>query len=486
MKNISIQWKIFSFLLLFSAALLMLLWLFQVVFLDDFYRFVKVRELKSAAASIEKNIDKKEIASLLKSISKHQDISIELFSKDGSSLYSYKIGRDFALENMSVFEKLSLLSEADKSGGTHLSSLSEPFPPGFEDEKEGERRRLSMILAKMIRTGEDDSLGLLIGSTITPIDSTVGTLRMQLHYLTFFMLLFSVFLAFLLAKRVSAPIEALNAGAKLLSRGDYSVRFCGKGYREIEELSDTLNTAACELSKVETLRRELIANVSHDLRTPLTLIAGYAEIMRDIPGENTSENAQVIIDETGRLSSLVDDVLTLSKLQSDMQILEKQRVNLTETIFAIVSRLNEFLRSEGYHIEFDAGEDIMIPADESKLSQIVYNLLINAVNYTGEDRRVLIRQILLRDRVRVEVEDSGEGIEEERLPLIWDRYYKIDKNHRRPVAGTGLGLSIVKSLVEKHGGNCGAQSTVGKGSLFWFTLPLDAENKIPFQAQNLS
>lgn len=478
MKNISIRWKIFSFLLLFSAALLMVLWLFQIVFLDDFYRFIKIRELRSTAASIEKNIDREEISSLLKSISRQRDISIEVFSNDGSSLYSYKIGRDFALENMSIFEKLNLLSQAQENGGEFLSSLSEQPPLPYEGEEGPQKRlRLSMIMSKIIRTREKDSFGLLIGTTITPVDSTVGTLRMQLYYVTGLMLIFSILLALILAKSVSAPIETLNQSAKQLSGGDYGVRFRGRGYREIEELSDTLNNAACELSKVESLRRELIANVSHDLRTPLTLICGYAEIMRDIPGENTPENAQVIIDETGRLSSLVDDVLTLSKLQSEPEILQKREVNLTKTVLAIVSRLNEFLRKEGFHIEFRPQEEVSLPADESKLSQIIYNLLINAVNYTGKDKSVLVTQDLLPGSVRIGIRDSGEGIPEELLPLIWERYYKIGKNHRRPVTGTGLGLSIVKNLVEKHGGSCGVQSQTGKGSLFWFSLPLDPKEK---------
>lgn len=125
-----------------------------------------------------------------------------------------------------------------------------------------------------------------------------------------FMILFSVMLALVIAKWIFRPIEAINNSAKMLATGDYSTQFKGTGYKEIAELSETLNYTAKELSKVELLRQELIANISHDLRTPLTLISGYAEAMRDLPDENNSENAQIIVDETKRLTTLVNDVMT--------------------------------------------------------------------------------------------------------------------------------------------------------------------------------
>jgi signal transduction histidine kinase len=271
---------------------------------------------------------------------------------------------------------------------------------------------------------------------------------------------------------VSNPIEKINDSAKVLSRGNYNVSFDGSGYKEIRELSDTLNYASKELSKVEGLRKELIANVSHDLRTPLTLIGGYAEAMRDLPDENTSENAQIIIDETNRLTTLVNDMLDISKLQSNMQVLNISLFNLTDSLKKSISNMCELLKKDGYTIDFVFNEDVIIEGDESKISQAFYNLLINAVNYSGADKKIKISQILKKDSVKIEVSDTGEGIPEKDLPYIWDRYYKSDKSHKRALTGTGLGLSIVKSIIYMHNGSYGVESKEGDGSTFWFELKI--------------
>ena len=303
-----------------------------------------------------------------------------------------------------------------------------------------------------------------------PINSTVTTIRVQLYYVTVAMIIFSIVMALAIAKRVSKPIEAINNSAKTLATGNYNIKFEGSGYKEISELSDTLNYATNELSKVDALKGELIANISHDLRTPLTLISGYAEVMRDLPNENTPENAQIIVDETQRLTTLVNDVLDISKLQSGTQALNITEYNLTRSISDIISKTGELLKKDGYRLEFIYDEKVEVEADETRISQAFYNILINGINYTGIDKLVVIRQIIENGFVKIEVIDSGEGITKENLPMIWDRYYKVNKFHTRAVTGTGLGLSIVKSIIDMHSGNYGVESKIAEGSVFWFTL----------------
>jgi signal transduction histidine kinase len=284
------------------------------------------------------------------------------------------------------------------------------------------------------------------------------------------MLLLSVVLALLIARRVSKPIEDINKSAKKLASGNYDIRFDGEGFREIGELSDTLNTAAADLSKVEGLRRELMANISHDLRTPLALIYSYAEVMHDFPDEITANQTQIIMDETQRLTSLVNDILDISKLESGNQNMNIAEYSLTRSVDETTKRLAEFVKNEGYSVTFDFERDISVRADEVKIIQAFYNLLLNAVHYTGEDKHIAVRQVLSADTVRIEVADTGEGIAPEELPYIWDRYYKADKAHKRALTGTGLGLSIVKKVMQMHGGDCGVDSVPGKGSTFWFSL----------------
>lgn len=213
----------------------------------------------------------------------------------------------------------------------------------------------------------------------------------------------------------------------------------------------------------------MIANVSHDLRTPLTMITGYAEVMRDLPGENTPENVQIIIDEATRLTTLVNDLLDLSKLQSGTITLKPEPFSLTSCIRTILHRYDKLI---DYRFDFQYDRDVTIVADELKITQVVYNLINNAVTYTGADKQIFLLQLVQNGRVRVEVSDTGEGIPQDKLQDIWERYYKVDKEHKRAQVGTGLGLSIVKTVIDLHGGTYGVQSVLGKGSTFWFELPL--------------
>lgn len=238
------------------------------------------------------------------------------------------------------------------------------------------------------------------------------------------------------------------------------------------ELAKTLNSTNVQLERVDKLQKELIANISHDLRTPLTMISGYSEFMRDFPDEVSPENMQVIIDETARLNSLVNDLLDVSKLQSGKQTINMQKISLTNTIQSTVKRYDKLTSHNDYHVSFIHDCEVFVEADETRLLQVIYNLVNNAINYTGEDKTVTIRQDVLDNIVRISIIDTGEGISEENLPLVWDRYYKIDKVHKRAILGTGLGLSIVKHVLLLHNSRFGVSSEVGKGSTFWFELKI--------------
>ena len=202
------------------------------------------------------------------------------------------------------------------------------------------------------------------------------------------------------------------------------------------------------------------------------MIIAYAEAMQDLPEENTAENLQVVIDEGKRLTALVNDLLELSKLQSGAESVRMQTYDLTESIQAVLKRYAKLVEQEGYEIRFEYGSHVWIRADEYKIYQVIYNFINNAIHYTGDNKKVVVRQLLKPDRVRIEVEDYGEGIKEEDLPYIWERYYKVDKAHKRSVNGSGLGLSIVKNILILHGADYGVKSSPGEGSIFWFELPL--------------
>ena len=317
------------------------------------------------------------------------------------------------------------------------------------------------------------------GNALPDSTSDVSMIRLdEVVRWQFVMIVAAILLAtgmvgYTMSRSISEPIIETNEAARELSRARYQRPPHSGGYREIAQLNDTLVQTAEDLRKVEDLQRELIANISHDLRTPLTMIEGYAEAMRDIPDEITPENMQIIIDETERLSTMVNEVLDFSRLRTGSLELTMTRFNLTELIRKIVNRISHMTAVEGYTVTFEAGEDVYVTADSGRISQVIYNLAGNALTYTGTDKTVRIRQEQKDGMVRITIEDSGEGIPPEELPFIWDRYYRSRENHKRAVIGSGLGLNICRGILENHHAPYGAETPAGGGTVFWFALPAD-------------
>ena len=268
------------------------------------------------------------------------------------------------------------------------------------------------------------------------------------------------------------PIDRITKSAEQLAKGDFKTKFDGRGYLEAKQLADALIYAENELSKVDTMQRDLIANVSHDLRTPLTMLKAYAEMIRDLSGDNPvkrNEHLEIIISETDRLALLVNDMLDLSKLESGKQKLNPTEFDISAKLSEIMDRFKGLSEKNGYQMHFTPDEERIVYCDVVKIEQVIYNLINNAINYTGKDKQVFVRQINQPDGVLVEVEDTGDGIEEDKIKLIFDKYYRSE-NHKREVVGTGLGLSIVKAVLKMHNYDYGVRSTLGKGSTFWFKI----------------
>lgn len=485
-----LQGRIFVYLLGFTALLLVLLWLFQTVYLNDFYTSIKVKQINGAAAVIEHNIDNEDVPSLITRVAQNQEMCIRVYNltvaQEGrvgeGVIYDMDVLPDCLIHRLIPEVDFARLYEmALEQGGTYTEVFDRSFfrnrlynaqqfignVPG-PDSGLGE----SMILSKVFHNAAGDEFLLLMNTNITPVDATISTLRIQLRFITWIMVAAALVLSWIIAHHLAAPIKRINATAKQLAQGKFDCRFNGHGYRETDELADTLNYAAAELARAEQLQRELIANISHDLRTPLTMIGGYAEMMRDLPTENNGENAQVIIDEVSRLNSLVNAVLDLSKLQAGVERLSLGEFDLSETAEGIAESFRRLTAPEGYNICFESAGEAWVRADEAKIAQVIYNFVNNAINYTGEDKAVTVRLTLLPAKARLEVTDSGEGIAPERQNDIWQRYWRAEGAHKRAARGSGLGLSIVREVLEKHGSAYGVESEVGKGSTFWFELPL--------------
>ncbi len=298
--------------------------------------------------------------------------------------------------------------------------------------------------------------------------------------------LFAVALSFVVSGFVSMlitkPVTAVTERARQLARGNYDFGESGSYFcTEVNDLSKALDYAGKEISKTDKMQKELIANVSHDFKTPLTMIKAYAAMIREISGDDPEKRAkhtQIIIDETDRLAALVEDVLDLSRLQTDADNVERTVFNLTEDVYSVVGRFGYLSETQGYVFETDIDEDLYTYAGKARVEQVLYNLIGNAVNYTGEDKKVVVRLKKREREARFEVIDSGRGIPPEEIDTIWERYYRSSEMHKRPVKGTGLGLSIVKEVLKKYNIPFGVTSEQGKGSCFWvdFPAPPDGQN----------
>ncbi len=323
---------------------------------------------------------------------------------------------------------------------------------------------------------------MYLSTPLTLSKFMITTMRGQAYLSCLLCLVLSLVLSWFISERIARPVKDFSFTARKLAKGDYSVKFEGNGLSEIEDLADTLNYATEEMGKTEQLRRDLLANVSHDLRTPLTMVKAYAEMIRDISGGDEKKrlsHSQTIIDEADRLTNLVNDIQNLSKLQAGTETVEMRDVDLGSLTNTVLERFDIYSSKENYVFRKEIDADcLIIIGDEAKIEQVLYNLIGNAINYTGEDKTVTVYVKSRDNKVFFGVRDTGKGIAPEEIDSVWERYYRASQSKRKSV-GTGLGLSIVKNILQLHGAEYGIRSTVGEGSLFWFSMPVKQESPAP-------
>ncbi len=455
---------------IFTVVMLLLIWFFQVFTLDKYYEYSTKENILATANAIASPLTRGDNGSAERMVENHANrskMAIAVTDRNGNVLLSSDFMGGFSVITANGgFRLFEYRNQVLKSS---TSSILETIA--------NERFGTTEMLYGTIVPGTPYMI--FISATVEPIDATVEIIKEQLVYISVLVLVAALWVSLLLSKRLSSPITNITHGATKLAKGDYSASFDGGHYTEIDELSETLNYASEEISKVENLRNDLIANVSHDLRTPLTMIKAYSEMIRDLSGDNPTkrnEHLEVIIDEADRLTNLVNSMMELSKLQSGALSLNLSDFSLDEMMLSILSRYQHLTELKGFEFVYESGGDCTLKGDYAKLEQVMYNFINNAVNYSGDSRKIILRTHILPTTARIEVTDFGKGIEKEKLPLIFDRYYR-DERTKRDVVGSGLGLSIVKEILRLHKTKYGVQSEVGKGSTFWFEIPREEAAK---------
>lgn len=319
---------------------------------------------------------------------------------------------------------------------------------------------------------------LILSTDLERVGQAAEVIRMQMPLIAVLLLAISAAASILLSRWFTRPILAVSGAAREMAKGNYAVRVTPRTSDELGALAEDFNAMADEVERAAELQRDLIANVSHDLRTPLTLIKGYAETVRNLTGDDKEKrDAQlsVIVDETDRLSALVNSVMELSRYSSGAEKPRLVRFDLAQLCDEAASRYENICEQNGYTLAVETDEPCPVTADPDGMSRVVHNLLANALHHIGPDGRLALRARPQPDgAVRVEVEDHGAGIAKEDLPHIFDKYYRSRADAGK--TGTGLGLSITKAILIQHGFAFGVNSEPGKGSTFWF-LAREGEEK---------
>jgi len=455
-KANSIKFKTLCYLVVFSISLLLLLWIFQILFLKIAYENYQTNNIKEIVKEI-REISYEKLPTVLENVAYDDDICIELIDSFGNK-YGYNTkqkGCELGSDNPKINRRIQRFINSNNTSDSVKVINS------------------SLEVKALLYGIKRDNNYIFLYSTLEDIDGASIILKNQLIYITIVAIIFAICISYFLSKKITGPILKITEQAKKLGAGKNDINFEKNGIMEIDELADTLNHVEKDLAKTDELRRDLMANVSHDLKTPLTMIKAYAEMIRDISYKDktkTQENLDVIIAETDRLNVLVNDILDLSKLQADADHIEKEEYDLVSEVKEIIKRYSIIKETEDYKFNIEMPAKALIKADKNKLNQVIYNLINNAINYTGKDKTVTVKITDNKKSYLIEIIDTGKGIKEEDIPYIWNKYFKNEKNHRRNIVGTGIGLSIVKEILEKHEFKYGVKSKKNEGSNFYFII----------------
>ncbi|MFZ2537843.1 MAG: HAMP domain-containing sensor histidine kinase [Oscillospiraceae bacterium] len=466
--RVSIKTKIWFAIIGTVVAVIATIWILQTFYLEGYYLKKKQTEFSSVVNSVVKSItDKGVIGSQeeLYTLASKYILCIDIADSKGRTVVTYEGLNYNCYIHQNEKNRLDFLNFALQNGENQIIT--------HIDEGKNSEYFIGSTVGKTT-VGELNDYFVTVSIALAPIQEATIAMREQLMYILIILMLLATAIAFWLARSLTKNILKINIAARQVANGNLDVDVNVKSNDELGDLSESFSNMTREIAKVNVLQKEIVANISHDIRTPLTMIKGYAEAIKDITGDDKvvrEQQLDIIVDEANRLNTLVNDVMDLSLMQAGQSALNLASFDITTKVSDILSRFQLLEHTEGLEFQMNAGESFNVLADEVRIEQVLYNIINNAVNHIGEIKQITVS--ITRDgddEVKLQISDTGTGISEADLPLIWDRYYKPYKNTERKGMGTGLGLSIVKAILIKHNSRFGVTSTLGVGSNFWFTL----------------
>ncbi|MGB5822819.1 MAG: HAMP domain-containing sensor histidine kinase [Proteocatella sp.] len=467
----SVRTKLWAGMMVLVGIVIMLIFLFQIVFLENFYSKMEVSEVERGSKTIVEEIEKLEnldgiaasesVKELIEQLSYQKQLTVQVADIKGDVAYQTSTGSNNLSPGIIKEGIAEVVSGALQGNMTSREVIHRKFGNKF------------IVMGFPIYEGNNIEGVLAVTFPMASVDDTANILKKQLIIITGILFFVSIVISSLLSKSFTNPILQISQMAESYTHGDFGKRLPAFDDDEIGQLAERMNQMGEALSKNEMLKKELISNVSHELRTPLTIIRGYAETLRDLTGDNPQKREkqlEVIITQSQRLGNIVEDILSLSKLQSGTEVLKLEVFSLYEMLENI-RRMYEINKEERkIEIIRNLEDDYSVLGDRGKIEQVFYNFISNALRYTSAGDEIQVRLIDKVGVVRAEVEDYGEGISKEDINHIFERYYK-GKQKEKKYTGTGLGLAIVKSILEMHNSKYGVESELGKGAMFWFELP---------------
>ncbi len=470
----SIRFNLWLTFVFMTVAMLAIMWIYELIFYSTLYVYFQENEIAAAGQRLSEG---------------YIDYSLKNPNAIGNYIdnFATEEGVDVVVFTLNDVGDATVRYAATPNAGVTVGGLDSALLDyylgrltGYNEGFVTNTLNAEGIAADIVVYGfctviDREEIFIYVSSALPSFGQARNTLVGQLAVITALCLVISVFVAYFGSGIAARPMRELTVRVMHDSRGKRRAPLAtNTKLSEINELSAAFNKAFDDVESNNRFRRDLLANVSHDMKTPLTMIRAYSEMIRDISGgnkEKCAKQAQIIIDETDRLTSLITEVIELSKLEAGVLELHQSAVDIAAKLRATVHNFGIMEETKGYVFKTDIARRLLVRADGDRIDRVIYNLLGNAMNYTGEDKTVTVRCRAVGQSARVEVIDSGKGMTEEELSTVWDKYYRLLQDKRR-VVGSGLGLSIVKSILDLHGATYGVASEKGKGSNFWFELPL--------------
>ncbi|MCQ1531015.1 sensor histidine kinase [Lutispora saccharofermentans] len=488
MKHNSIMIKLWSGIIITILCILFMSMFFQTRFLYSFYFNEKVKEVEKIGQDIARALGRNEYNFNIPYVDAIKNVNDMIIVTDISGRITYITGSvDYKQGWVFGLKYLDDILDGEKiqDGNKMLKGL-DSLIIGVPIKRSQEP--LWDVKQKQLYENEIESRALqeIIGAVyivtpLEPLETTIQAIKIQFLYIFIGAIIISSLIALLLSHSFSDPLIKINDAAKEIARGNYNTKIHLKSSREIITLGETINNLARQLSRVEQIRREFIANVSHELRTPLSYLKGYTEILIDGLAETDSDREKylnIILEESERLRKMVDEILHLSQIEAGSIQLKLSSFSIDALIKRTIDKILPLAVKRDISIKYNKVDDdlLLCLADENRIKQVLINLLTNATKHSYDHSNILISSYRLNDRIYICVRDFGEGISEEDLPFIWDRFYTAGKSKDKSIEGIGLGLSIIKSIINAHGCDITVNSVKEEGTEFCFWLPSYAEN----------